>query len=65
MQTVILLEAIDILSTKYNKPIDFEGALTYPLFSVPLSFAYPDVVKRRISKKQVTASTDAKYSKFE
>ena len=26
-----------ILSTKHNKPIDLEGALTYPLFSAPLS----------------------------
>ena len=42
-----------ILSTKYNKPIDLEGALTYPLFSVPLSLAYPGGVKRGYQKSNL------------
>ena len=47
-----------ILYTKHNKLIDLEGALAYPLFSLPLSLAYPNRVKRGY---QVTASLDAKY----
>ena len=42
-----------MLSTKRNKPIDLEGALTYPLFSVPLSLTYPHGVKRGYQKSKL------------
>ena len=42
-----------ILSTKQNKIIDLEGALTYPLFFVPLSLAYLYVVKRGYQKSKL------------
>ena len=39
-----------ILSRKHNKPINLEGALTYPPFSVQLGLAYPDGFKRGYQK---------------
>ena len=39
-----------ILSRKHNKPIDLEGALTYPPFSVQLGLVYPDGFKREYQK---------------
>ena len=42
-----------ILSTKHNKPIDLEGAVTYPLFSLPLSLAYPNGIKRGYQKSKL------------
>ena len=41
------------ISTKYKRPIDFEDALRYPLFSVPLNLAYPDGSKRETQKSKL------------
>ena len=41
-----------MLSTKRSKPIDLEGALTHPLFPVPLSLTYPQGVKRGYQKSK-------------
>ena len=42
-----------ILYTKHNKLLDLEGALAYTLFSLPLSLAYPNGVKREYQKSKL------------
>ena len=41
------------LSTKYEKLIDFSIALSYPLYTVPLSLAFPDGTKRQTQKSKL------------
>ena len=41
------------LSTKHNKVIDFEVALTYPLSPVPISLSHPDGTRRKTTKSSL------------
>ena len=42
-----------ILSANAEQLIDFEGALSFPLYHVPLSLAYPDRIKRSTQKSKL------------
>ena len=41
------------LSAKFEKPIDFQKALSYPLYPIPLSMAFPDGSKRETAKSKL------------
>ena len=41
------------LSAKFEEAIDFREALTYPLYTVPLSLAFPDGTKRQTQKSKL------------
>jgi len=41
------------LSAKFEKPIDFQHALSYPLYPYPLRMAFPDGSKRETSKSKL------------
>ena len=43
------------LSIKFQKPINFQEALMYPLCPVPLSLAFPDGTKRSTTKSKLLA----------
>eukprot|EP00794_Sanderia_malayensis_P002369 gene2369-2730_t len=44
---------LEAVSAKYQRPIDFKYALTYPLGPVPLALAHPDGSPRKTVKSQL------------